>query len=135
MKQLTHEDAERFARACEYKKEYNVPIGGPSALGVGIGIDTFVKKTRWRKDKEIIPDISLDPYFWRPRLEDRLYGMCEGMRTKKELVWMEIYSHDITVKVRKYYVDHDYEESIVVSGDHSDFCPALCEAIEQLTKE
>jgi len=91
VEQLTQEEAERYARACEWRLE---------CLGHHDEILRWYSPTGesytvcWGAYSIIKPDqLPLDPRFWRPRLEDRLIelditiesALCEAIEKLTEV--------------------------------------------------
>ena len=122
MKRLTQEVAERCARACGLPRRYKeAPLHPESCIA---HITEQVKvKNRWI-------NLPLDPYFWRPRLEDELTKIVVGKWgrpveiTRQTMAWGDRNEVKITIgDLEKPWLATEYFDS------HEE---ALYKAIEKL---
>jgi len=133
MKQLMRAEAERSARALDWVGLIEAVKRGwleePDDIGDYLYDYLYEAVSTVKTDRRTIciewKELSLDPYFWFPRLWDRLEGIAPkgvfrvyvSMDSKTGVEWPDGYGLTQTTK----NIDHP--------------CLALCEAIEALEEE
>ena len=118
MNRFTQEDAERCARACGWEFVAQAAVG--PVWFYGDTIDDWV------------PTLSLDPYFWFPRLWERLKARL-GVMGAAELRYCPKYRTGVSIDVfNAPYKPGTVEWSKTFTGDE---CISLCAAIEALEEK
>jgi len=132
-RQLTREVAERCARACKYKL-----VTFPKSLEVWKAGKWQMKDAKcWVNPQEqpCFSSVLLDPYFWRPRLEDRFFELAKkkyGEQLETAEISSDADSFLVSVSIRCFVGEWVTEYPISISGEMIE--SILCEAIEKLTE-
>ncbi len=133
MDDLTLEVAERCAKAIGWEsfKSLRPAVGRPKdddsgsrEWGIPIRKEGGLVEYVWKAYQ-----LDLDPYFWFPRLWDRLDARCREASDRVHVYWFTMNSAGI-ITIDRTRADEDVEQ--VYHGSMQLPCPTLCEAIEAL---
>ena len=137
-RQLTQEEAERCARAKGWEKDelcLTRPTDYMDTPTTCVWIDDEGEYHQG-PDKETYPELSLDPHFWRPRLEDRLVEVAkEKGITKLYFQLTPDYGEGSSIAMFKIFYDNKTKPiGSAVEPLDVPIEIAYCEAIEKLTE-
>lgn len=147
MEQLTQEEAERCARACwgeprDFILKEAMTGGPPRDSGKRIKVydvsDSLIyrieemPKGHWTRDTWELRSLPLDPYFWRPRLEDRFLELAKD-RCGDEFDHAGWFYDDKEMWVITLFTHRGFHKVFGMGCENKKSIEAaLCEAIEKL---